>query len=248
MRRFEGYSPEGSSSNDTSPMTTSSPGSNPARSQGRDHADLAQPSLQVVEGLLVGEVVTRDQHLDAAASDPPAAVAVRLDLEAPLLAGPVDPVLGLSRLAGRRTAGPVLRKRGEDRPNQLVEAGPGRRGDRQDPSVPAHGRAATLDEPRRPRSAGAGRTWRGRSSPPAARARRRSRPARRERPRSWTRARPRPAPARPGGRAGGSARRARGTRGRARRPRRRPRSALGCRRAPTGGPRARSFRARARGS
>ena len=62
-RGGQGY--PGWNSNDSSPTTTSSPGSKPARSSAGDHADLAQPALQVVERLGVGEVVAGDQQLDA---------------------------------------------------------------------------------------------------------------------------------------------------------------------------------------
>ena len=66
-----------------------------------------------------------DEQLDAPAGDAEPAVAVRHHVEALLLAGPVDAVLGLELLRGGRRRG-VLGKRAEDRPGQLLQ--PGSRG------------------------------------------------------------------------------------------------------------------------
>ena len=58
---------DGSSSNSSSPTTTSSPRLEPGPLKRRDNADLAQPTLEVIQSLRVFEVVARDQQLDAAA-------------------------------------------------------------------------------------------------------------------------------------------------------------------------------------
>src|SRR4051794_13796588 len=62
------------------------PGLEPGALERRDHTDLPEPALEVVECLGILEVVSRDQQLDAATGHPEPPVALRDDIEALLLA------------------------------------------------------------------------------------------------------------------------------------------------------------------
>ena len=96
-----------------------------------DHADLAQPTLEVIQSLRVFEIVTRDQQLDTASRHPEPPIALSDHLESLGLTGPVDPVLGLE-LPTRRGSRLRLGQCGEDRADQLVQAAAGRRRDTED--------------------------------------------------------------------------------------------------------------------
>ena len=181
------------------------------------------------------------------AHDLEAAVAGRrvdhvLDLELGLAAGPRG-------AAGRRLGGTAAKiaRVSSSRPAPVADetastpSAPSPSRSRQASTAPLDllgGDQVALRERRRSRAA--------RSSPRAVRGELARGPSRRRS--SGSPASPAASTADAGGRAPGSARRGRGTRGRARRPRRRPRSGPGCRRARAGARRRRSSRGPARGS
>ena len=246
-----GSSDSGSSSNTMPAISTSSPGSKPSASSARDHADPAQPPLEVGERLLVVEVVAGEQPLDPRAVDREAAVAGPLDREARGAAGPEDAVLGELASVGERGQATLPTRRRRHRA--------GASGTRRSSSFASSRDPARLaDEVTITGTSAPSRSRHARGPPRAVAASTRSAfdsarirgsAARRG---SWRRARPRPsrscspgrsrraAPGRARARAAACARRGRGTRGRARRRRWRPRSAPGCRRSRAGGRRASS--------
>src|SRR4051794_21768025 len=96
-----------------------------------DHPDLPQPALQIVECLGVLEIVPRDQQLDPPPRHAETAIALRDYVEALLLAGAIDPVLGFELAIARGGGRCLLGQRGEDRLDQLVQPAPGRGRDAQ---------------------------------------------------------------------------------------------------------------------
>src|SRR3954453_20129526 len=74
----------------------------PGPLQRRDHSDLAQAPLEIVESLGVLQIVPRDQQLDAAAGDAKSPIPLRGHVKALLLSGPVDAMLGFELAVGGR--------------------------------------------------------------------------------------------------------------------------------------------------
>src|SRR5262249_12433084 len=113
----------------------------------RDYADLPKAALQVVERLGVLEVVARDQQLDATPGHAESPVALGGHVEALVGARPVDAVLGLEFARSLRDLN-VLRKRFENRRDQVVQSRARRRADPQGPdSIRAEALAPASDHP-----------------------------------------------------------------------------------------------------
>ena len=220
----------GSRSNSIPAIRTSSPASNPSASSAREHADPAQPPLQVGERLLVVEVIAREQPLDPRPVDREAALVDARDRVGARRGRPEHPVLGQLAAVGERGQGDVVDRGASGstagasgtrrsssfdssrRPVRLTDevtitgtSSPSRRChcSRAAAAVAASTRSA-FDSARIRRSVGAAAGRRRRA---------RARPSR-----SWSPGRCRPAaPGRARARAAACARRGRGTRGRARR-------------------------------